>query len=302
MKNNKYCLFCGALNEESHKICKKCHKIIKPELNDFLKYLKDNINDELKDKVEDKVTSIIINYIKSHLYGFILTCSIVLSVASGVIVHVNNTKDIVNVLEKPTVMHLYRGEGLTSREVVTKYVEALSKDALNTATSLQLDNYYPELKKDFPRIVYFIDDSEFQKPTHILLSLKDTYFSHLNNYNISSLTIEEDEGYSPYYYQDKYLVETYTVTTEYCSFNNCDNSNKLLVTTFVQTVQIDGNFYVSASEYTAMDIGSSYKFYMLQKENGNPTNLDFNKLDEELYACIDNYVGCENIAPEFWQD
>lgn len=80
MKKNKiYCVFCGAENKLSNKKCSQCKEKIDPKEHLFLDYLKEHINDDLSGRIQDNLFNIIINYIRSHLYGCILTISIIIT-------------------------------------------------------------------------------------------------------------------------------------------------------------------------------------------------------------------------------
>lgn len=103
-ENIQYCVYCGTKNKLEDKKCIKCHKKLNPKDHPLLDYLKSKTKDNLKGKLEDNIFSTIINYIKSHLYGFILTCSIIVS-TTCIVTNIINTSNIQNVTEKPATLN-----------------------------------------------------------------------------------------------------------------------------------------------------------------------------------------------------
>lgn len=80
----RYCGECGSANKKSAVFCENCEKKLGTKHYAFLDYLKSHIKDELKDKATDKIYSIIKNYLLSHIYGTVLTVSII-AVATSVV-------------------------------------------------------------------------------------------------------------------------------------------------------------------------------------------------------------------------
>lgn len=103
MKKNIYCVYCGEKNKINDLECKKCKKKLNPKQHEFLDYLKDHIKADLKGKVQDKLISVIKNFIISHLYGTILTATLIFTIVSGVVTTINENKNIEKVTEKPFV-------------------------------------------------------------------------------------------------------------------------------------------------------------------------------------------------------
>lgn len=104
-KNIIYCVYCGEKNNTMDKKCIKCSKKLNPKENLFLDYLQEHIKDDLKGKVENKVFSIIKNFIISHLYGTILTATLIFTVTSAVVFGIkNNSNDIIKVTERPNIV------------------------------------------------------------------------------------------------------------------------------------------------------------------------------------------------------
>lgn len=277
MKNNKqYCIFCGEENKVESKKCTNCKKTLNPK-SDLYEYLKNNIKEEFQNKVTDKFTSVIINYIKSHLYGAILSLSILLTATSGVIVATNNNKISV-VSEKPIVINTYAGLGLNSEEVVKKYVESLINNNLQVAKNLQLDTFYSDLRNEITPI--HRSDVVYEMSTK-----RDIYFKDIKGYNIYNASYNEDN----LLINNKYPYTVYNISTYYCSYNTCKEDNyDFTMITIVEVVEIENNYYINTEAFSAMGISQAYPYFVLQKNNGDTSQMNFEEIDEYFYNCLEN--------------
>ena len=84
-KKIKYCTYCGTKCTDEMAICPNCQKYLDPKEHLFVEYLISKTKDKYKGDLEDSIIDAIINFIKSHLYGFILTISIVSVAFTGVV-------------------------------------------------------------------------------------------------------------------------------------------------------------------------------------------------------------------------
>ena len=82
-----YCSECGSANKKSAVVCENCESKINRGHSAFFYYLKSHIKDELKDRAVDKIYSVIKNYLLSHIYGTVLTVSVITVAASAVAVN-----------------------------------------------------------------------------------------------------------------------------------------------------------------------------------------------------------------------
>lgn len=80
-----YCVYCGTKNKDSDKQCSKCKKKLNPIEHPFKDYLYNHIRDDLKGKVTDSIISLIENFIKSHIYGTLMSAVIIFTITSGII-------------------------------------------------------------------------------------------------------------------------------------------------------------------------------------------------------------------------
>ena len=102
-KNIEYCIYCGTKNKIEDKKCIKCHKKLNPKDRPLLEYIKSKIKDTVKGNIEDNIIDIITKYIKTHLYGFIMTCSIIIT-TTCIITNVVEDNYIEKVTEKPSLV------------------------------------------------------------------------------------------------------------------------------------------------------------------------------------------------------
>ncbi len=77
MENIKYCIFCGAENDADEDTCRVCGKTMHPQENLLKEYLYRKTKDKLKGKAEDGFLSVLRNWILSHLYGVVVTVSLI---------------------------------------------------------------------------------------------------------------------------------------------------------------------------------------------------------------------------------
>ena len=72
-----YCVYCGAKNDSSKENCSKCNKELHPKNKLFKEFLYNHIKDKFKGDLSDSIFSYLKNYIISHLYGILMTASII---------------------------------------------------------------------------------------------------------------------------------------------------------------------------------------------------------------------------------
>lgn len=91
----KYCIYCGKEHDISETICCQCSKKLDPEENLLKDYLLAKTKDKLKGTVEDNLFELIKNFLLSHLYGVIVTISVVFVTMSSVsVVHVPQPQNV----------------------------------------------------------------------------------------------------------------------------------------------------------------------------------------------------------------
>lgn len=100
-----YCNFCGKINKSSDDKCIKCGEKLIQEDHLWQDYLYDHIKSDLKGKVKNKTLSLITNYVKSHLYGVVLSLVIIATSVSGIVKIVNDL-DVKDVKENKNAVEI----------------------------------------------------------------------------------------------------------------------------------------------------------------------------------------------------
>lgn len=241
MKTNKiYCVFCGTENKSDDDKCLSCHKKLNPKENLFVDYLKNHIRDDIKGQVEDKLSSIIIAYLKSHLYGLILTLSIVITSTSIIISSLNEKTDYEEVINPPAEKEVYDTSGLEPREVALKYMELLSNDKATLASSMISKEEWPSNN----------------------LSIQGNANFFANNFDFSKL-IPTREVPNPFQLEN---VETHTVIFEYtyCQEQICnDTTNNIEFVFIVEMVKENNKWLVFNDSIDFDTIASGDEYYAL---------------------------------------
>lgn len=80
----QYCNHCGGANKKSAVQCAECEKKIHTEYRPFYDFLKKHTKEELTDAVTDTIFSYIKNFLLSHIYGTVLSVTIVATTMSAV--------------------------------------------------------------------------------------------------------------------------------------------------------------------------------------------------------------------------
>lgn len=94
--NKCYCIHCGVINDSKRKLCSSCHKRLRPYDKDFEYLITDNIDGEIR----GSIVSTILAFIKSHMYGVILSITLVSVIVPNIVLsNKGNT-----VVEKPGVL------------------------------------------------------------------------------------------------------------------------------------------------------------------------------------------------------
>lgn len=238
MKKNKiYCIYCGTENNKMDKKCCECNKKLDPKEHQILDYLKDYIKDDLTGKAQDKVIDIIINYIKSHLYGLILTMSIIIT-TTAIVTTTLDDQSFEVVEEPPKEVVTYLGTGLDSSELTLKYFELLKNDKTKLASLLFEDkNLYTSTNHIYDNIEFFRNyyDSDKLKITRVIPNVM-----YLDGYEVSSVLTE-------------YV---------YCKEDICTNeTNNIKFVFIVECVEIDGNWYIF-NEQIDFDVDDTYNYKM----------------------------------------
>lgn len=286
MKRSKiiYCVYCGTRNSSKAKRCTKCYKKLNPQNHPLLDYLKSKISDKFIGDIKDNALSIIINYIKSHLYGFVLTCSIIIS-TTCIVNNIIDTPKAQNVTEKPKIEQIsYSGVGKSAKEVTKMYIEALQKDNLKIAKSLQLATYHSKIIKDLEEYINN-NPTIYPRPvmTHDFLDNRKILLrSNITTPYIYELSDAESTGYF-----DNYHYIGFQISIPYCSYTTCTKANPdYYIKENVYLIEVDNNYYILGEEHSLyMSIIDAVQRRALFNAKGDTANLSFEKAIEDFDNC-----------------
>ena len=85
MEKKKYCTFCGAENKAEDLLCYRCQENLNAEDELLKDFLIERTKDKLKGNLDDSLRDIIMNFLKSHLYGMVFTISLVAAISVNAI-------------------------------------------------------------------------------------------------------------------------------------------------------------------------------------------------------------------------
>ena len=207
MSDTIYCEHCGAPNAADAKTCVSCGKDPLPEEHLLLDFLKEHTKSALKDKAEDTVYNVIKNWLLSHLYGLLVTVTVISSTVAAVVSNSANPR-IVHFPETPARESSVSGntglrtEGLYSGEVIHSDAGDLywKYDSRNIADTGALGNF---MKTGEYENSYVLNKNGTEQILFTAYGFGDTallrnriYYSELiNGINILSC-IETDGSYS----------------------------------------------------------------------------------------------------------
>ncbi len=308
-----YCIFCGEENDDKEKNCKntKCKKELNPKSHLFKNY----VIDKCKGDIDDSLFNTILNFLKAKLYGFVLTLSIISTFAIVVTNAISNNY-ITELNEEPVFNYIkkeytYLGSGLSSSEIVDKYLEYVKNKDLESASGLIADNflsseqlsmipldrankkYYNKIKHDFALYNNKFFD-HIKQPDGVTLNKNDFIgrFDDLN-YNEPN-TI----------HNDNFDINSYYMELDYCLNNDCNNETKFTLMEIIETIKIEGNVYI-LSEYAFLtDNYSRVVRYIFDNNNGNISNVSNDGYYNIIDSCLDENgkVICNLPIPEYGEE
>lgn len=146
----KYCIYCGTPNKKKDQNCKKCGKTLNPKKHLFKEYLFKHIRSNLVDGVRDNIFSLLTNFIRSHLYGTIMTVAVISTITAGVVNVVNHNSNIEKVTSKPEVEFRVLDLDINSKQVIDLYQYVGMNDERYTNTGFYEDRLikYDDLKEE----------------------------------------------------------------------------------------------------------------------------------------------------------
>jgi len=147
-----YCVYCGMENKKPNEKCCKCNKKLNPKENLVVDYLLDHVKGDLEGNFEENIIELIINFIKNHLYGAIMTMSIIITGTALISNSMNSTINYDLVSAPPVSITDYIGEGLEPTDLLKLYIDLLKNGRDDLASSLHLYSVegYERTLESFP--------------------------------------------------------------------------------------------------------------------------------------------------------
>lgn len=298
MKNKKYCVFCGTSHNQDEKRCKKCLRTLDPKNQPFKEYMLKQGYGE----IEDTFLTFLKHYIKSHLYGFLLTCSVILTGASLVTYAISDrTSYIRDVSERPAIFETFDPSTRDDSnqaffDAALFYVDLLQEGKVDEARDCLLEiadiSTFDEITESLPV-------SETQYTQYEILNNREGLFfmPAEGDYHINKNATEK-------LYLGKYPSRVYDVHMNYCSFNTCKVENGKEVFDFtigflVEVVQIDEKYYIFRDiEAFPFGFRENLLLDVLLANGGDTTQIQFDGIEDRYRSCIHNntdYYCLKNI-------
>lgn len=151
MEEKKYCIFCGAENDADADVCCWCGKSMHEKDHLLKEYLYKKTKGRLKGKLEDSFLSVLKNWIFSHLYGLVVTVSLIAAVvfritASAAVPEYVRT---VTYEQRPDII------AMTSQSAM----QGTSSDT-QSASAETAETAVPEQEEDPQRLTELVDEYE----------------------------------------------------------------------------------------------------------------------------------------------
>ena len=138
----KYCIYCGTEHAAEDLVCRRCARELDPKENLLKDYLISKTKDKFKGTIEDNLYELIKKYLLSHLYGVVVSVSVVFLATTSVFAG--------GISETPVYVEEHHG----NQEVVDQPVQ-------NNMTSEE------KALRDFVKDYTFIFDSDFDLNPHL---------------------------------------------------------------------------------------------------------------------------------------
>lgn len=303
-----YCIFCGEENNNKEQKCKKCKRKLNPKSHLFRNY----VIDKCRGDVSDTIFKSIIKFIKTKLYGITLSASIIAS-ATVIITNAVTNNYITELKEEPKFSYAskqynYLGEGLSTNEVINKYLEFVKNGDLESANGLIAENF---LSDDELAMIPFdrANNKYYNKIKHDFIEYNNKFFKHINpNEGVSLFTDEGIGRFNNLYYNepevvrnDRFSIGSNYIELSYCLSNDCNNDTQFTLMEVLETISVNNKVYI-LSEYAFLtDNYSRVVRYIFDNNNGNLKDINNDKFYEIMDSCLDDNgtVICNLPLPKY---
>lgn len=160
-EEKQYCTSCGAINKKSAVFCAECEEKIVVRHRPFIDFLKKHIKDSAEGATTERVYTLIRKFILEHLYGTVLTVSVVATATVAVATATPHIKEVTTTLPQKSV------ETVAEEEPQTDGVFELTEDDIiwlkhvTTAYDAKIDN---TLRSGEP---YWANDDDYSSATEL---------------------------------------------------------------------------------------------------------------------------------------
>ena len=308
-----YCVFCGEENDGKEKKCKnsKCKKELNPKSHLFKNY----VIDKCKGDIDDSLFNLIINFLKTKLFGIFLTLSIV-STGAVVVTNAISNNYITELNEEPVFNYIkkeytYLGSGLSSIEIVDKYLDYVKNKDIESANGLLADNFLSSEQLSMIPLDR-ANKKYYNKIKHDFISYNNRFFDHIkqddgiriNKNDFSGRFNDLNYNEPNSIHNDKFDLNSYYMELDYCTNNDCINGTKFTLMEIIETIEVDGNAYI-LSEYAFLTINYDRVVrYIFDNNNGDFSNISNDDYYNVIDSCIDDNgkVICSLPIPEYGEE
>lgn len=284
MKEKIFCAYCGKENKPEKKMCKKCLQPLNPKDHLLIDYFRKKWFGNAK----DGIFSAIKTFLRTHLYGFIMTCSILIATVSAIVSITNTQNKFEIVTEKPTIkqaQYEYGGAGLSKEELAKQYVAAIKNNDIKSAKSLQLKEFHKDIYDELMRGAATYQDkiaTSFELLEHkdiYCKDMKEKYYVGKSDYAQSIKTF------------GNYQTDNYIAFLPYCSYNHCPISDveehDVEIAIEIQIIEIAGNNYILGEKVSErLNLFEAIAHRSLFLAHGDTSKFDFNAKFDLFDSCI----------------
>ena len=246
--------------------------------------------------INDTLFNSILKYIKTNLYGIILSTTVIAAVSIAYVNYQSNDY-ITELKEEPIFQYdkknySYLGQGLTKEEVVDKYIEYLNNKDIDSANGLIAENFLT--KEQLNKIPFDrINKKYYSNIKHDFIINNQKFFTNFANTN--GFIINKD-AYVGRFEDLNYLhpeeihnsdldIYAYYIELTYCIGSICDEVTKLMEV--LETITIEGNTYI-LSEYAFLTDNYS-RIVRTIFLNNDLSKIDYNYYISVFDKCLDEY-------------
>lgn len=225
----RYCTNCGYEDNHHKLICPNCGHIIN-DIDENIKYL---VNDKISNMTGDKILDIILEFIKSHLYGITLTITLIAVIVPNIIINNNMHKDEISTklvkkidykdfdsIVKDILISTYNRENLDKYRYSTYY--AVNKNELddNYDNFIKAYDYVKSLNIDY----YLLFNLQIYGD-ELLHSTKEELFNKYDEVTANDIYDTQRSIYEYAITDESIFNDIEDVKNLYVSFCKCQNKN-----------------------------------------------------------------------------